>query len=66
MINMPKKEKVLAFIKKHKIIVALSSVIVVIISFFVYNNVSAEKIIVKYVLTNVEKGSISSSISGSG
>lgn len=63
---MLEKTKIIAFFKKNKIALIILLIVIIISGFFIYKNVSAEEVVTKYVLAKVEKGTISSSISGSG
>ncbi len=58
--------KFFKFIAKHKIIFGVSVVIIIAAGYFGIKAMSGNKAETKYVLTSVEKGTIISSISGSG
>jgi len=59
-------KRIVAFIKKHKVVSIFTLVIVVIAGFFIFKKVSAEDDTVRYITKAVEKGVLVSSISGTG
>ncbi|MEW6408057.1 MAG: biotin/lipoyl-binding protein [Patescibacteria group bacterium] len=59
-------KKILEFIKKHKIATAIIILILIIASYGIYKNIKSKKSETRYVLGSVEKGTLTSSISGTG
>jgi HlyD family secretion protein len=59
-------KNLLKFLKKHKIIAGVIILIIIVVGYFLYNSANNNKIETRYVLAVVEKGTIISSVSGTG
>jgi len=58
--------KIFTFIKKHKIITIILALIIISGAYFVYQKISNNKDIIRYVTAAVERGTLIVSVSGSG